>query len=62
LEVFGNGSSSAEVSEGSTCHRPPSVVAVAASGRHGFRKEVRRAITLLKDFGVEGDGLGSTSL
>ena len=42
------------------------VVAVAASGRHDFRKEVRRAITLLKDYGVEGDAHGrrldSTSL
>jgi MOSC domain-containing protein YiiM len=62
LEVFGNGSSSAEVSEGSTCHRPPSVVAVAASGRHDFRKEVRRAITLLKDYGVEGDAHGGASI
>ena len=34
------------------------VAAVAASCRHGFRKEVRQAITLVKGFGVEGDAHG----
>ena len=34
------------------------VAAVAASCRHGFRKEARQAITLVKGFGVEGDAHG----
>ena len=40
----------------------PSVAAVAASGRHGFRKEVRRAITLVEGFGVEGDAHGGATV
>jgi hypothetical protein len=50
-----------------TIHEPPSrkvplVAAVAASRRHGFRKEVCRAITLVKGFGVEGDAHGGATV
>jgi MOSC domain-containing protein YiiM len=38
------------------------VAAVASSGRHGFRKEVCRAITLVKGFGVEGDAHGGATV
>jgi len=40
----------------------PLVAAVASSGRHGFRKEVCRAITLVKGFGVEGDAHGGATV
>jgi len=40
----------------------PLVAAVAASGKHGFRKEVCPAITLVKGFGVEGDAHGGATV
>jgi hypothetical protein len=40
----------------------PLVAAVAASGRHGFRKEVCRTITLVQGFGVEGDAHGGATV
>ena len=40
----------------------PLVAAVAASGRHGFHKEVCRAITLVKGFGVKGDAHGGATV
>jgi MOSC domain-containing protein YiiM len=40
----------------------PFVAAVAASSRHGFRKEVCRGITLVKGFGVEGDAHGGATV
>jgi MOSC domain-containing protein YiiM len=50
-----------------TIKEPPSrkvplVAAVAACGRHGFRKEVCRAITLVEGFGVEGDAHGGATV
>jgi MOSC domain-containing protein YiiM len=40
----------------------PFVAAVAASSKHGFGKEVCRAITLVKGFGVEGDAHGGATV
>src|SRR5437868_5325691 len=40
----------------------PLVAAVAASGRHGFRKEVCRTISLVQGFGVEGDAHGGATV
>ena len=40
----------------------PLVAAVAASGRHSFHKEVCRAITLVKGFGVKGDAHGGATV
>jgi MOSC domain-containing protein YiiM len=40
----------------------PLVAAVAASGRHGFRKGVCRTITLVQGFGVEGDAHGGATV
>ena len=45
----------------SSTDRAPQVVAVAASGRHGFSKQTAPLIRLVKGLGVEGDAhLGET--
>jgi MOSC domain-containing protein YiiM len=45
----------------SSAPRPPEVVAVAASGRHGFSKQTVPLIRLVEGLGVEGDAhLGRT--
>ncbi len=55
-------SSSVDTIEEPPSRNVPSVAAVAASGRHGFRKEVCHAITLVKGFGVEGDAHGGATV
>jgi MOSC domain-containing protein YiiM len=47
--------SSIKVIEERPSRNVPLVAAVAASGRHGFRKEVCPAITLVQGVGVDGD-------
>jgi MOSC domain-containing protein YiiM len=48
--------------EGQPSRNVPLVAAVAASGRHGFRKEVCPTITLVQGFGVEGDAHGGATV
>jgi hypothetical protein len=58
LDVPQEASSSVNTIKEPPSRKVPLVAAVAASGRHGFRKEVWRAIRLVEGFGVEGDAHG----
>lgn len=62
LDVPQEASSSVNTIEEPPSRKVPLVAAVAASGRHGFRKEVCRAITLVEGFGVEGDAHGGATV
>jgi MOSC domain-containing protein YiiM len=54
--------SSIDTIEEQSSREPPLVAAVAASVRHGFRKEVCRTITLVQGYGVEGDAHGGATV